>query len=115
LLNKTEKPSKCVNQWIYAKSCLVHDFNLSNHQISFDLYISPKGWELQLFARNNKSKTYLRKLILKEPLNRQNYEQKASRFILEIIDLKTDINTVKEKLLDWINILLESEKNLNAN
>ncbi len=59
LLDITPKPVECERQWIYAKSCLVHDFLLSGHSIAFDLYISPQGWELQLFGRNIKSQAYL--------------------------------------------------------
>ncbi|QBQ54781.1 PD-(D/E)XK nuclease family protein [Nitrosococcus wardiae] len=43
LQEEIEKPEACEKQWIYAKSCLVHDFNLSGNSIAFDLYVSPAG------------------------------------------------------------------------
>ena len=67
-LMEKENPDEFVRLWVYAKSCLVHDFELSGHSIAFDLSISPKGWELELFGRNNNSRSYLSELLNTTPL-----------------------------------------------
>ena len=85
-----EKPNACERQWIYAKSCLVHDFKLSNNSIAFDLYMSGGGWELQLFGRNKSSEAYLSELM-SIPLTGKKHETKDSRYIIEKFDLNTDL------------------------
>lgn len=115
LQEKIKKPQECEKQWIYAKSCLVHDFNLSGNSIAFDLYISPQGWELQLFGRNNMSKSYLSELFLIPPLAGQDVQMKDSRYIIEKYDLRTNLDEVKNGLLSWVQDLLLSESKKNAN
>ena len=115
LLEKIEKPEACEKQWIYAKSCLVHDFNLSNHSIAFDLYVSAKGWELQLFGRNNISKSYLSELFSIVPLSGKKVEIKDSRYILEQYSLNTNLDEIKNGFFEWVKLLMQSEVNKNAN
>lgn len=113
LFEKIEKPDSCEKQWIYAKSCLVHEFKLSDHSIVFDLYISPKGWELQLFGRNQKSQSHLSELFSISPLSERQANLKESRYILQHYDLKTNLDEIKEQLLEWIDLLILSENNKN--
>ena len=115
LQEEIEKPAACEKQWIYAKSCLVHDFNLSGNSIAFDLYVSPTGWELQLFGRNIKSQTYLAELFDVQPMSNYNAPIQDGRYILQKFGLDVELSEIKEKMLDWFNLLLESEKNRNAN
>ena len=115
LLDTTPKPAECERQWIYAKSCLVHDFILSRHSIAFDLYISPQGWELQLFGRNIKSQAYLTELFSISPMSGHKVTLKDSRYIVQEYDLSTEIDTIKEELLEWCGFLTQAENNKNAN
>ena len=115
LADLTQKPDKCERQWIYAKSCLVHDFTLSGHSMAFDLYISPQGWELQLFGRNIKSQAYLTELFLISPMCDHKASLKDSRYILQEYDLSTELETIKNKLLKWFGLLTQSETKKNAN
>ncbi len=105
-----EKPDGCEEQSIYAKSCLFHNFNLSGHSIAFDLYITSQGWELTLFDRNDESQLYLSKLITESPLWKEYTVilNNDSRYILETFGLKTDLNTIKSRLLYWIGLLINS-------
>ncbi|HRQ56418.1 MAG TPA: PD-(D/E)XK nuclease family protein [Azoarcus taiwanensis] len=114
LQGEIEKPVACEKQWIYAKSCLVHDFNLSGNSIAFDLHVSPTGWELQLFGRTIKSQTYLTELFTVAPMSNHVAPIKDSRYILQKFGLDVEMSIIKEKLLDWFNLLLESEQNKNA-
>lgn len=109
------KPAECEKQWIYAKSCLVHDFILSGHSIAFDLCISPQGWELQLFGRNAKSKEYLTELFSISPMSEYKARLKDSRYILQKYDLSTELELIKDELLKWFGFLIETENNKNAN
>lgn len=115
LQEEIEKPDACEKQWIYAKSCLVHDFNLSGNSIAFDLHVSPSGWELQLFGRNISSQTYLTELFAIMPMSDHKAPKLDSRYIVHKFGLDVELSKIKEKLLDWFNLLLESEKNKNAN
>ncbi|MBL4909312.1 MAG: PD-(D/E)XK nuclease family protein [Alteromonadaceae bacterium] len=115
LLEIIEKPDECEKQWIYAKSCLVHDFNLSTHSIAFDLCVSAKGWELKLFGRNNVSKSYLLDLFTIIPLSGKKVKIKDSRHILEQYSLNTNLDEVKNGFNEWVRLLMQSEANKNAN
>lgn len=114
LLDIIPKPDECERQWIYAKSCLVHDFKLSGQSIAFDLYISPQGWELQLFGRNIRSQAYLTDLFSISPMSDHQATLKDSRYILLKYDLSTELDTIKVELLEWCAFLTQAESNKNA-
>lgn len=115
LSDLVQKPDDCDRQWIYAKSCLVHDYNLSGNSIAFDLYISPQGWELQLFGRNANSREYLKELFSMPALSEQTVPLKDSRHILKEYDLSTELTTIKEDLLEWFGLLIQAENEKIAN
>lgn len=115
LQGQIEKPGAYEKQLIYAKSCLVHDFNLSGNSIAFDLYVSPTGWELQLFGRNIRSQIYLAELFSVAPMSSHKATMKDSRYILQKFGLDAELHIIKEKLLSWFDLLLKSQQNKNAN
>jgi hypothetical protein len=115
LSDLVQKPDGCDRQWIYVKSCLVHDYNLSGNSIAFDLYISPKGWEFQLFGRNANSRKYLNELFLMPTLSEHTAPIKGSRYILKEYDLSTELTKIKEDLLEWFCLLIKAENEKNAN
>lgn len=92
-------PKSLDSQWVYASSCLVHDYNLSGNKIAFDLNITPKGWILQLFARNKRSEIYLNKLV-KPRCSDLNIEN--NRFIVSKWPLATDLNEIGRYLCEWM-------------
>jgi|TARA_R110000744_G_scaffold137352_1_gene247862 hypothetical protein len=115
IFDLVQKPDDCDRQWIYAKSCLVHDYNLSGNLIAFDLYISSQGWEFKLFGRNVNSKEYLRELFSMPALSGHTVPLKDSRHVLNEYDLSTDLTTIKEDLLEWFGLLIQAENEKNAN
>lgn len=117
LQEEVKKPDTCEKQWIYSKCCLVHDFNLSGNSIAFDLYVSPKRWELQLFGRNIKSQSYLSGLFSISPMSdyKNQVHIKDYRYILHNFKLEDDDSMIKDRLQFWFGLLLEAEKNKNAN
>lgn len=106
----------CVSEkkWIYAKSCLVHDFILSGHSIAFDLYIYPTGWELLVFGRNEKSRAYLSELLLDPSICEFEITCRDSRYILEEFSLATDLIVIKEKLLSWFSRIVDADNTRNS-
>ncbi|MBV6446504.1 hypothetical protein [Nitrosomonas sp.] len=115
LMAVIEKPLTCERQWIYAKSCLVHDFLFHGNSIAFDLYVSPKGWELQVFGRNTASEKYLSELFELSPLRELNILFKDSRRVLTTYDLTTDQSVIREDLLKHFKIISEVADERNAN
>ncbi len=113
VFDKTKEPDKCEKQWIYAKSCLVHDFKLSGHVIAFDLYVSPKGWKLELFGRDPQSKLYLSELVkITPPCNYKlpsSSLYKDQRYVAGNHDLKTSSDEISKSLIEWMNWLIEAE------
>jgi len=55
-LVKVPESETRVRQWIYAKSCLVNDFQFSDGVIAVDTCILPSGWAMTLFARRSATK-----------------------------------------------------------
>lgn len=109
LIQEINKPDKCVRQWIYRKNCLVHDFNLLGNLIAFDLYLSPKGWELQLFGRNKMSQSYVREFLI---LNNLNYSKNSeNKYIIESFSLDESFSKIKVKLFYWFDLLIKLENN----
>lgn len=115
LLNITKKPEMCEKQWIYLQTCLVHDFMLSGHSIAFDLLISPRGWELQLFGRNPESQKYLAELFLIHPMSDYKPDLKDSRYILQRFKLTAELSTISVALLEWFDLLIKTENIKSAN
>lgn len=110
LQQKIEKPPQCKRQWIYSKSCLVHDFEFFSYKIAFDLFIAPSGWQLQLFGRDAESKKYLTFLFNTIPLKGTQQGYKDSRYILEEFCLHQDLSTIAASLLKRFSMLLESQE-----
>ncbi len=115
LADLIQKPDDCERQWIYAKSCLVHDYNFSGNSIAFDLYITPQGWELQLFGRNAKPREYLNELFSMPALSNNVKPQEDSRYILNEYELSTELNSIKDDMFKWFDLLTQAENQKNAN
>ena len=67
-LMEKKQLDKCVSLWIHERRSLILDLKLSSHPIALDLSISPKGWKLYLYGRDNNSRSYLSKLLNTDPL-----------------------------------------------
>ena len=95
--------------WAYADSCVVLDFTLRNEsKISFDLYLKPAGWELQLFGRNKKSEGYLNTLM-GEPALRTRWKTAplvGDRHIVQTWPLHSDLGEIKDALCSWVNAVV---------
>ena len=86
---------------------LVHDFNFNGNSIAFDLDISAQGWKLYLFGRDIDSKKYLEELVEGSSLLEKKFEKDSSKFLIDEYDLEIDLDNIKEKLEEWMKILIE--------
>lgn len=97
--------------WVYQKYCLVLDFKFKNlYGISFDLWLTPKGWELQLFARPESS-AYLAKL-LKQPAFNIRVSKAAlvgDRYIVNTWSIETDLGEIREALCSWMRAVIDAD------
>lgn len=95
--------------YIWRDSCLVLDFQFANARtISFDLYLQPRGWELQLFGRNTaKNSAYLRQLISHPALHSRASSApiRNGRYIVQHWDIKTDLRVICDALRGWMNAM----------
>jgi len=107
-------PSDGARQWIYSKTCLVHDYKLSGNSIAFDLYVSPNGWKLQLLGRNAKSREYMGKLLSHREISKMEIPLKDNRYQLREFELSTPLPEIADVLKEWFKLLTEAEKSLNG-
>ncbi|WP_043634496.1 PD-(D/E)XK nuclease family protein [Desulfovibrio sp. TomC] len=105
--SSNNQPLAAFKQWIYQSNCLVHDCIVHGMNISLDLYVSPKGWELQLFGRDNPAVSYLAGLVNNlDPIMHMTTD---NRFVLKKWELGTDHDTIKAELLEWMTWLIDSD------
>ncbi len=105
----------CKPPWIYERSCLVLDFRFADaYMVAFDLYLTPIGWELQLFGRGKAASAYLAKLLanpaLKTRLATTHFS--GGRYILQIWPIQTDLGAIKDVLCSWMDALVLSSKSV---
>lgn len=104
-------PKQLEQRWIYASSCLVHDYVLSGNKVAFDLYISPKNWTLQLFGRNQSSKNYLTELV---SARRNDLTVENGRFVIAKWPLTASLEEIQEKLCEWMNWIVQEDANKSS-
>lgn len=103
--------------WIYLQNCLVLDFQFAGvHSLAFDVYLQPNGWELQLFARNKKSREFLIGLVGQPPLRERvgRAEILDDRHILQRWPIATDLGEIRDALIAWIRALTAAAKSPQA-
>jgi hypothetical protein len=105
-------PKQFEKRWIYASSCLVHDYLLSGKNVAFDLYVSPKGWVLELFGRNQLSNKYVTQLVIKR---RDQITKEEGRFVVARWPLATGLDEIKEKLCEWMTWIIQEDANKSPN
>ena len=87
---------------------LVLDFKKlgDNYEISFDCYLTPAGWSLELFGRGVPSGNYLRELV-KQPSLKGKIQAAPidNRFYVQKWDVQADIGDIKDSLREWLNAI----------
>ena len=111
-----EAPAGCALSrapWVYKGSCVVLDFQMSeSYAIAFDLYLEPRGWELQLFGRNGKSTGFLHKLIGQPALQDRTGKLAVAndRYIVQTWSIQTDLGEIRDAVCAWIEAVIEASK-----
>lgn len=95
--------------YMYANDRLVLDFKKlgDNYEISFDFYLTPAGWSLQLFGRGTPSYIYLLKLV-KQPSLREKIQAatlKEKRYYVQKWDVQADLGEIRDSLCQWLNAI----------
>jgi hypothetical protein len=104
-----EEVRRCLvrDPWIYTRSCLVLDFRLTEygHSVAIDLYLTPNGWELQLFGRNGTSMRFLKEAI-RNSSSLQEFQHceisTKGRHIIRRWELNAAISEIKEFLVSLV-------------
>lgn len=92
---------------------LVFDFKFGNaFEISFDLFLTPAGWNLTLFGRGAPSHAYLLKLLeqpeLKARIGNPILMDKGKRYSVEKWRVQDDIGEIRVKLCVWLVAINEA-------
>lgn len=105
----TEATALDIPPFLYGKDVkdrLVLNFKKlgGDYDVSFDFFLTPAGWDLQLFGRNPLSQDYLLKLInqsaLKEKM--QSAFLKGEKYHVQKWDVQADLGEIKDALRGWL-------------
>jgi hypothetical protein len=121
LILKEEVNIDCpnVNQWIFAKSNLVHDFSINGGTIAMDSWVDPGGWEISLFLRQGEIHETFNKLIdyLKNKLPIENLRIDGKRYFIEQLSVDADIDKIAKtvnRIIALIRVFLTEKESLQA-
>lgn len=103
----------------YAKDRLVLDFEKlgGNYDISFDFYLTPAGWDLQLFGRGELSFHHLLELVKQPALieKMKSAPLKDKRYYVQKWDVQTDLGEIREALHGWLVAVNTAEATFQTN
>lgn len=105
-----------VNQWIYSKRCLVHDFSVNGGKLAIDSWLTvSEGWVLTLFARNAKVSPVMEKMkaALEEKYQKP-LATKDRRYLLNTFALDTPLDEVIEYLDSAVRFISETVQNWSS-
>ena len=105
----------CRLPWPHGSSCVVLDLSFADaYAISFDLYLSPLGWELQLFARNKKSSAYLAKLLAHPVVSARltSAVLNNGRYVFQALPIHMDLGAIQDILCSWVDALVVTSKSV---
>jgi len=98
----------------YSNDRLVLDFKkfANIYEISFDFFLTPSGWDLQLFGRGGPSFNYLLKLINQPVLHAKMINatsiDNGKRYCVQNWDVRTDLGEIRNELCSWITTIDEA-------
>lgn len=111
-----ESKLHATRHYLYSSDRLVLDFVKLDGQydISFDLYLKPSGWDLQLFGRSKPAATYLLKLInqpsMQEKMRNVTQIEIGKRFSVQGWPVQADLDAIRDALCSWIIAIDEASK-----
>ena len=80
--------------------------------VAFDLYLTPAGWDLQLFSRGGSGAKYLSQLRDQTPLKERSESaeimDKGKRFSVQRWPVETELDTIQQALISWVDMIHEA-------
>jgi hypothetical protein len=83
------------------------------HEITFEFYLKPSGWSLQLFGRGTPAYYYLLKLVKQPSLEEKMRDAvlKEKRFYVQKWAIETDLSLIRDELCKWLTAVNEAQSN----
>lgn len=97
-------------RWIFASTCLVHDFVHSDKKVALDLNVSLEGWELTFFNRPGTPAGYVNSLNSQPSLRDRMSDRptRAERYIAATWPLQTPLEDIQSDLAAWVRAISEA-------
>jgi hypothetical protein len=101
--------------WIWQKNCLVFDFQFHGlFPVAIDLYLTPSGWELQIFARKG-GEAFLSRLFTETPHLKEYANAELTdkgRRVIHRWPVDADLTEIERSLLNVLRSLDMSARSL---
>lgn len=102
--------------YTYSTDRFVMDFKFfqNYNEISFDFFLTPSGWSLELFGRGTPAYYYLLNLIKQPSLEEKTRSAilKEKRFYVQKWSVDTDLSLIRDDLCRWLNAVNEASRTL---
>lgn len=109
-----EKEVLATEPYPYSTDRFVMDFKnfQTRFAISFDFYLKPSGWSLELFGRSAPAYYYLLNLLKQPSLEEKigDAVQKEKRFYVQKWPVDTDLSLIREELRKWLVAVNEANR-----
>lgn len=112
-----EKDLLATEPYPYSTDRFVMDFKRfkgfqTGDEISFDFYLKPSGWNLQLFGRSTSAHYYLLNLVKQPSLEEKMRDAvlKDRRFNVQNWSLDIDLPLIRDELCKWLNAVNEANR-----
>ena len=109
-----EKDLLATEPYPYSTDRFVMDFKgfQTVHEISFDFYLKPSGWSLELFGRGTPAYYYLLNLVKQPSLEEKMRDAvlKEKRFYVQKWSVDTDLSLIRNELCKWLTAVNEANR-----
>jgi PD-(D/E)XK nuclease superfamily len=112
-----EKDLLATEPYLYSTDRFVMDFKgfksfQTRDKISFDFYLMPSGWNLQLFGRTTPAHYYLLNLVKQPSLEEKMRKAvlKDRRFYVQNWSVDTDLSLIRDELCKWLTAVNEANR-----
>lgn len=97
-------PPHQVNRWLYDGNCVVHEFISQGKNITLDLYVTMKGWQVNFFSKSEKSLAHVDELSAQPSLSllTNNLTLIDRRYRGTVCPIQTPIEDLKQELQVWV-------------
>ncbi len=96
---------------VWGNCCVVLNFQFADtYMVSFDCYLWPTGWELQLFSRNTKSNGYFHTLLNQPVLQERvrNAPLRDTRLAVQTWPVGADLGDIRDAVQSWMQTVIRA-------